>query len=328
MTRCQHADHILLSNHNTGYKITSLVDGYILNCRCEAKSPATIGNYRYRLNCFIWFCQAYGLPDDLRNIKANHIRQFLLYLSTETNRWGNNTTSARKPAAPSTINHYYRVLHSFFNWLTQEELISNNPLHHIKAPKLEYKVIQALTPEEVKLLFRSCSSKSHLDVRNRAILMMFLDTGIRVSELASITLDDIDIESGSILVRHGKGSKQRMVRIGFKAQKTLWRYVTLYRRCNGDRLFISQYHEPLTATGIKLMVRRLANKCRIANVHVHRLRHTFAISFLRAGGDVFSLQYLLGHSTLHMTQRYLQSLNADDAISAHRRFSPLDSFKL
>ena len=88
MTRCQHADHILLSNHNTGHKIRSLVDGYILNCRCEAKSPATIGNYRYRLNCFLWFCQAYNLPGDLRDIKANHIRQFLLYLSTETNRWG------------------------------------------------------------------------------------------------------------------------------------------------------------------------------------------------------------------------------------------------
>jgi len=322
--KSQHDEHILLSDHQSYHKIRSLVSGYILNCRCEAKSPATIENYTYRLNCFIWFCQAQNYPDEPQNIKPDHIRQFLYYLSTQCNRWGNNTTSARKPASQSTINHYYRVLHTFFNWLSQEELITDNPLHHIKAPKLEYKVIQALTPEEVKLLFGGCSSKSHLDVRNRAILMMFLDTGLRVSELVNLNLDDIDTKTGTILVRYDKGSKERIVRIGNRAQKALWRYLTIYRQGYHSNLFLSRSGYPLTSTGVKLMVRRLAKQSCIPNVHVHRLRHTFAISFLRAGGDVFSLQYLLGHSTLQMTHRYLQSLNANDAINAHRRFSPLD----
>jgi len=93
-------------------------------------------------------------------------------------------------------------------------------------------------------------------------------------------------------------------------------------------LFLTKTSEPLVADAIKLIVRRLGKEAGISGVHIHQLRHTFAISFLRAGGDVFSLQYLLGHSTLVMTQRYLQSLNAEDAMKAHRRFSPLDSLGL
>ena len=139
-----------------------------------------------------------------------------------------------------------------------------------------------------------------------------------------MNIDYIDTKTGTILVRYDKGSKERIVRIGNRAQKALWRYLTIYRQGYHSNLFLSRSGYPLTSTGVKLMVRRLAKQSCIPNVHVHRLRHTFAISFLRAGGDVFSLQYLLGHSTLQMTHRYLQSLNANDAINAHRRFSPLD----
>ena len=155
--------------------------------------------------------------------------------------------------------------------------------------------------------------------------MMLLDTGMRVFELANLRLDDIDVNTGSILIRHGKGNKQRVVRIGAKTQKALWKYRTLYRRSDNDKLLVNRGGESLEVTGIKLMIRRLGKRANVLGVHVHRLRHTFAISFLRAGGDVFSLQYLLGHSTLAMTQRYLQSLNADDAVKAHKRFSPVDN---
>ena len=116
------------------------------------------------------------------------------------------------------------------------------------------------------------------------------------------------------------------MRIGTRAQKALWKYITLYRPSEntGRRLFINKSGESLGLLGIKILIKRLGDKAGV-KVHPHKLRHTFAISFLRAGGDVFSLQYLLGHSTLSMTQRYLQSLKASDAANAHRKFSPLDN---
>ena len=326
--KSQPVDHVLLKKTFSLVSLSSLVEGYILNCHCEAKSAATIASYQYRLASFIWFCQASGFPDEPQEITINHIRQFLWYLSSEPNRWGGSSTSARKPASQATVNHYYRVLHSFFNWLEQEGLISENPLIRVKTPKFENKVIKALTPEEVAALLGQCSAKTALDVRNRAILMMMLDTGIRVSELVHLKPNDVNMETGSVMVMRGKGGKQRVVRIGSNAQKALWRYVTIWRRGDSERLFLNRSGGPLDIRGVALMVRRISKKAGVNGVHVHRLRHTFAISFLRAGGDVFSLQYLLGHSTLQMTQRYLQSLNADDAVNAHRRFSPMDHLKV
>jgi integrase/recombinase XerC len=165
-----------------------------------------------------------------------------------------------------------------------------------------------------------------LNMRNRAILSVFLDTGLRLSELINLTLDDVNMDDGSILVKRGKGGKPRVVRIGNKAQKALWKY-TLYCKGNSNRLFLNRSGEPFNFFGVVIFLKRLGNKAKV-KVHAHQLRHTFAISYLRAGEDVFSLQYLLGHSTLSMTQRYMQSLNASNAANAHKKFSPLDNMKI
>ncbi len=280
--KCQTVDHVLLKKTFSPVSLRSLVEGYILSCRCESKSAATIANYQYRLASFIWFCQASGFPDEPGKITTTHIRQFLWYLASEPNRWGGSSTSARKPASRATVNHYYRVLNSFFNWLEREDLISENPLTRIKTPRFEKKVIQAFTAKEVAALLSQCSAKTALNVRNRAILMM-LDTGIRVSELVHLNLNDVDMKTGSVMVTHGKGGKERVVRIGFKTQKALWRYVTLWRRSDSERLFLNRSGDPLDIRGVALMVRRIGKKASANGVHVHRLRHTFAISFLRAG---------------------------------------------
>ena len=145
--------------------------------------------------------------------------------------------------------------------------------------------------------------------------------------LANLKLEDVETATGAILIRHGKGNKQRIVRIGSKVQKALWRYVTIYRFGDSDALFLKRSGEPLDAVGFKILIRRLSNKASV-KIYAHKLRHTFAISYLRNGGDAFTLQHLLGHATPQMTQRYLQSLSDEDAMAAHKRFSPLDSLKV
>jgi site-specific recombinase XerD len=320
-------EHLPLENLVSTTHLQSLAHGYILNCRSEGKSAKTIISYQTALKQFIWFCKHNNFPEIAQTINAIHIRQFIWYLTSATGRWGSNSPKTKQPASQTTANDYYRALHSFFNWLERESLIKENPFANLHPPKLERKVIQALTPTEVERLLNAGSGKSPVNVRNKAILCIFLDTGLRVSELASLNIYDIDMNTGSIVVRHGKGGKQRVVHIGSKAQKALWKYITLYRKSNNDSLFINRNGEPLDAVGIRIFIKRLGIKAKV-KVSPHKLRHTFAISYLRAGGDVFSLQYLLGHSTLQMTQRYLQSLNADDAIEAHRKFSPLDRLQI
>lgn len=300
--------------------LESLIQGYIFNCQCEAKSPTTIDTYSRLLRLFDWYCKSNSYPSP-QQLTAMHVRSFLMYVGSERDRWGNTSLSSRHPAKSGTVNHYYRVLRVFFGWLVEESLIAENPINRIKAPKVERKVVKALTSKETELLLQTCSGRSRVDVRDRAILSLFLDCGLRISELAGLSLDDLDLNNASLLI-HGKGGKQRIVRIGAKAQKALWRYTLV--RGESDHLFINRGGEPLGVYGVRALITRLGERAGV-KVHPHKLRHTFAVSFLRAGGDVFSLQYLLGHSTLQMTQRYLQSLNADDAANAHRKFSPLDN---
>ena len=316
-------ENLLLESLVSTTNLESLAKGYILNSKTEGKSCKTISGTEMILKNFSWYCHKNSFPD-IQRITSYHISDFLLYIATQPNRWDSTSPAARKPASKTTVNCYYRSLRTFFNWLEREEFIRDNPLNHLKTPKTDKKVIQALTPNEIEQLFKLCSGKNTLDIRNKAILSVFLDTGLRISELTNLTLDDIDMNQGSLLIRHGKGGKQRIVHVGLKAQKILWKYITIYRRGYSNRLFINRNGDPLDIIGIKIMIKRLGDKAKI-RVHPHKLRHTFAISFLRSGRDIFSLKYLLGHSTLQMTERYLQSLNADDAINAHKKFSPLDN---
>lgn len=318
-------ERLLTESLVTITSLESLIKGYLLNCRTENKSPKTIRGYSMVLRFFAWFCKEQRFPE-VQKLTASHVREFLWYLGSETNRWNSTNPSAKRTVSNTTINDYFRALRTFFGWLEREELITTNPFAHLKTPKPDHKIVQALSTAEIERLFKVCGGKSAIDTRNRAILSVFLDTGLRLSELINLTLDDLNSDTGSILVRHGKGNKQRVVRIGNVAQKALWRYITVCRKGNSNRLFLNRGGEPFDFYGVSIFLKRLGDRTKV-QLHAHKLRHTFAISFLRAGGDVFSLQYLLGHTSLSMTQRYLQSLGVDDAMRAHKKFSPLDNLK-
>ena len=128
--------------------LKSLTTGYILNCRCENKSPTIIATYYRTLKCSLWYCQQNDYPNEPQTITPVHIRNFLGYLASELNRWGSDNPACRKPACQSTVNRYYRTPNTFFSWLKCEELIPDNPVAHLKTPKLEKKVVQALNPKK------------------------------------------------------------------------------------------------------------------------------------------------------------------------------------
>jgi site-specific recombinase XerD len=321
----QVVDNLLLKSLVTITSLESLIKGYLLGCRTENKTAKTISGYEMVLKNFLWYAQANHFPE-IQKVTSVHIKYFLMYLTTEEHRWNSTSPSAKRTVTSSTVNTYFRRLRTFFGWLKREELITTNPFDTLKTPKTDDKVIQALTPSELDRLLKVCNGKSALDVRNRTILYVLLDTGLRINELTCLNLDDVNLNDGSLVVRYGKGHKQRVVHIGNTAQKTLWKYMTVFRTANSSRLFINRSRESLDLNGMKILIKRLGARAGI-KLHAHMLRHTFAISFLRNGGDVFSLKYLLGHSDLKMTQRYLQSLNVDDAMKAHKKFSPLDNLK-
>jgi len=254
------------------------------------------------------------------------------YVGTETHRWGlsgNGSETSHRVASHSTVRHYFVVLSCFFNWAAEEGFVEENPMLRVKVAKSRPKVVIPFSNDEIRRMLAICDydyerNAKLLGSRNRAIILVLLDTGIRLSELLAMKVGDINSDTGFIRVL-GKGDKERVVRIGKVARKALWRYLMYRTHKDMQALWLTEEGKPLHKSGVHSLVKRLKGRAGIdGSGNVHRFRHTFALSFLRTDKNVFNLQYLLGHSDLDMVRRYTSTLGMEDALKAHEKASPAD----
>lgn len=324
-----------MSRENLLLKTTSLkslIRGFILTQRTSGKSNRTVEYYEQNLTRLLWFADKSDWPDDIHQIDEWHIREFLGYLSDTHNRWdvnGNGSESSRRQASLTTIYHYYAVIKTAFNWFVEEGFITVSPVSKIKISHPKPKVVQPYSVAEITKMLAVCDldikqGAKFLGTRNRAMILIFFDTGLRLGEVANIKMIDIDTERGWIKVL-GKGAKERVVRIGTAAQKALWRYL-IYRPDNGrNELWLTEEFTPLKASTIQTMIDRVKKRAGVTSGgNCHRFRHTFALNFLRNYRNPFNLQYLLGHSDLRMVRHYVSTLGMEDALKAHEKSSPAD----
>ena len=310
---------------NSVLELGNLIQGFRLSCQTEGKSPRTTEWYTSFLGRFLLFLETDSCPTNITGIDRNHIRAFILYLQQEA-----KTPYTGKQLSDCTIQGYVRTLKVFFSWAIREEYIESNPMTNIPVPKATVKVVTTFSSEQVAELLWLCGRSNGHGHRNLTIILLLLDSGIRVSELVSIELDDVNLAEGDIKIRRAKGNKERIVPIGSLVQKTLWKYINCYRsRPVTDRvcrLFLSESGMPLTKSGIQQMLRRYGKRVGIAGVRCspHTFRHSFAKNYLLNGGDIFSLQKILGHSSLASVRIYL-NLFASDIKKQHQRFSPVDN---
>lgn len=306
-------------------KLRNLIDGFGFSCQTEAKSPKTVEWYTAFLGRFNRFLESNNLPSDVSLITKQHIRQFIRYLQTEV-----KTPYKKKPLSLATIQGYVRTLKVFFSWLAKENYLVINPTSGIPIPRAPIKIVNTFSPEHIKRLSDLYPTANGYGYRNLAIVMLLLDTGMRVSELVGIELDDINLSEGYIKIRQAKGNRERYVPVGSIVQKTLWKYINNYRPQplieRITRLFLSEQGLPLTRSGIQQMLRRSGKRAGItgARCSPHTFRHTFAKYYLLRGGDIFSLQKILGHSSLSSVRTYL-NLFGVDIKKQHQRFSPVDN---
>jgi site-specific recombinase XerD len=195
----------------------------------------------------------------------------------------------------------------------------------VKIAKPDRKLIQSLNPQQMSQVLASFNGRSINDYRNKAMVMILLDTGLRRSELSNLKLQDIDTKRGIIKVL-GKGRRERLARVGLKTQKALWHYIVRRGDSNCDYLWLNPSGDRLTRYGIEQMLCKLGRKLGF-RLYPHLLRHSFAITFLRNGANTFEVQYALGHSSLEMTRRYCSSLSFDDVYTRHQTASLIDNLK-
>jgi len=234
-----------------------------------------------------------------------------------------------KKASLATIHHYGKVVKTLFNWAEAEEYIETNPSLRVRLGRPHYKEVEPYSDDEVKAMLNTCEYDIEhryrsLGIRNKAIISLLADTGLRVSELGAIRLSDLDPRLRQLRVI-GKGAKMRVVPVNGEARKALKRYLVNTRQKGGDHLWKTLEGEPMSTYSIKIMIARLKHRAGVTRGGgAHRFRHYFATKYLEAGGDINSLRLLLGHATLDMVLKYSRHVDAKRALSQHDLFSPLD----
>lgn len=245
----------------------------------------------------------------------------------------------------STRQYYWKVIRSYFSWASKKKGLGiDRPDEELEMPAVPDPDVQPYTKEEIQQLLKACqmteeagstgrkswSYKRPTADRDRLLILMLLDTGLRVSELCRLQYKDVDLNTNAIHVRAyetGLKSRDRTVYVGTETMELLWK-MAMDNEDPENYLFASSTagkNTPLDRHGVDHLLKRLGKKAGIPNCGCHRFRHTFAIQYLRNGGDIYTLKRLIGHSSFHMVQRYLQLSDAD-AKRAHQKASPVDNW--
>jgi len=310
--------------HNEDVK--NAIDGFLRDLAAvRACSPATIRGYRNDLDGFLGFVatRLENRPvDSIRpaDIDALSVRSFL------ADRRGRGLSAKSNARALSAIR-------SIFRWLVQTGQAAVNPASALRTPKTERRLPRVLSIAEVGQLLDLPGGDDAISRRDRAILELLYATGLRVSELVALDLDDIQTREKLVRVLHGKGGKQRIVPFGDPAAQALagWRAVRteLFGKRSGrlpesDRtaLFLSSRGGRIGDRQIRRILNQAVRSAALARgVHPHTLRHSFATHLLSCGADLRAIQELLGHSSLSTTQKYTH-LDAARLIDVYRKSHP------
>jgi site-specific recombinase XerD len=280
---------------------------FLIDLKIEERSPKTILFYRDRLKWFVDFIK----PETLLNeIGTGDIKHFFTTQNSEH---------------IYAYHAKYRALRAFLNWCIKQNYLLENPLT-FSPPKLPDVIKPAFTDDELKRIINACIGS--LGYRNKAMVLVLIDTGIRREELTKIKIVDINIEAHLISVT-GKGRKQRLMPVSSRTLKTIWQYLKM-RRNPSEFLWLTEEGRPLTGDGVGQMIQDLMSRAAIIDhkASCHVFRHTFANDCLDNGMDPLDLQYLLGHTSLKMVENYSRAHKQRRALKALEKQHPVDRLGL
>jgi integrase/recombinase XerD len=285
--------------------LRALYDAFILSREAARCAAATLRFYSFTLGPFLTYLEGQGVQS-VQEITPTHIRAYLLGLQ-------------ERHLSDNTQHGHARSIRVWMNWLVREEELAKSPMDKVQMPRLERRVLPGFTSEDIKALLGACDRKTVFGLRDYAIILCLLDSGLRREEFARMTLADLNLRTGAVFVRHGKGGKQRHTGLGTKSRAAVLRYMAAKGDIDPDAPLWG-----LTPRGLQIMLYRLGQQTGVVPCNPHRFRRTFTLFAWRSGMDIETLRVILGHSDLSVLYRYLK-LTGEDIEKEHRAHSPVDS---
>jgi integrase/recombinase XerD len=276
---------------------------FLLSREAMLCSPATMKFYKFTGGKIIEWLSNEGItaPEE---IQARHVRAYL-------------SKMARKGLSDSYIHCHARVFRTILRFLHDEEYVSN--LITFKMPSIAQKRLPILTPDELQRVIKGWATP-----RDKAMLMLLVDSDVRRSEACSLDWDNVDIKTGLLSIQRGKGGKSRSIVIGIATRRAVLAYRRTVCHEPRDPIFQTSSGKRLTPSGLRSALLRIGDRCGVYDTP-HIMRRTFATLSLKAGMNPLHLQGLLGHSSLEMTRRYIQMVD-EDFLEAHKQYGPIDKY--
>jgi site-specific recombinase XerD len=284
--------------------LVGLLPSWLLALRAERKSAATLESYGSGVRAFFRWCAS---EDVTPALDKTLVQTFLVSLLDGG-------------TAATTVAARLLSLRRFTAWLLAEGELHTDPLLGIKPPKLDRKVVHALSDDQLQALIKACRGQTLVARRDEAIVRLMAETGMRRGEVLALQVSDVDLTKGLAVIRRGKGFKGRVVPFGPQTGTAIDRYVRMRNRAGfGDGpLWVGGTTRTLGNSGLAKAIKRRANVAGIDGFHLHLMRHTAATRWLRAGGSEQGLMSVAGWSTREMLDRYTGASAAERAAAEAR----------
>lgn len=296
--------------------IKSLEKSWRRHLRAQNRTDETVSTYVAALERLTTFLENEGESLEIGDIKKRHVESFIGHLFEQ----------GRKPAG---VANRFRSLQQFFRWAVEEGEIEKSPMNGMKVPTIPETPPEVLTDKEIKKLLAACNGKNFFDRRDYAIIRVWLSTGCRKNEMASMLMENLDMDNGVILVI-GKGRKPRYLSLSRKCVLAIDRYLRVrekHNRAKSPYLWIGTKNDQMGSSSLQQMLNRRAKEAELdRHIYPHIFRHTFAHNYQREGGNESNLMILMGWKSRSMLNLYAKSAATERAIEEAKKLQPGDKF--